>query len=253
MKQSRQPRSTPVNLSDPIHRQLNAYALASTAAGVGILALSQPAEAKIIYTPAHHVIEKFQKYRLDLNHDGTTDFRLVTFGWQGGHSQADTLSAQPVKGNAVFGDYKVSSRTSSGRSFVSTFASALPAGKKVGPGGTFVGTKMVAVGSLSSNHRNFSNGPWRNVKNRYLGLKFGIKGKVHFGWARLSVSLGNRCCITATLTGYAYETVANKAILTGKTKGPDVVTVRPASLGHLARGASAVSAWRVKPISSAAH
>ena len=44
---------------------------------------------------------------------------------------------------------------------------------------------------------------------------------------------------TATLTGYAYETVANKPIITGKTKGPDVITmqpdIRPGSLGGLAR------------------
>jgi hypothetical protein len=39
------------------------------------------------------------------------------------------------------------------------------------------------------------------------------------------------------LTGYAYETIPNKAIVTGKTKGRDVITVRPASLGHSAAGA----------------
>jgi hypothetical protein len=40
------------------------------------------------------------------------------------------------------------------------------------------------------------------------------------------------------LTGYAYETIPNKPIIAGKTKGPDVFTVQPGSLGHLARGAS---------------
>jgi hypothetical protein len=52
--------------------------------------------------------------------------------------------------------------------------------------------------------------------------------------------------ITGTLTGYAYETVANKPIIAGKTKGPDVITARPASLGHLAHGASGLSAWRAQ-------
>jgi len=50
--------------------------------------------------------------------------------------------------------------------------------------------------------------------------------------------------ITATLTGYAYESVPGKPIITGKTKGPDVATVQPASLGHLAAGASGIPAWR---------
>jgi len=46
------------------------------------------------------------------------------------------------------------------------------------------------------------------------------------------------------LTGYAYETIANKAIIAGRTKGPDVTAAQPTSLGHLAAGASAIPAWR---------
>ena len=86
-----------------------------------------------------------------------------------------------------------------------------------------------------------------NVSNRYLGLKFTINGKTHYGWARLNVSFQinqGRGTLKATLTGYAYETIPNKAIVAGRTKGPDVVTLEPASLGHLARGASAIPAWR---------
>jgi len=44
----------PSNLSEPLHRQLNSYALAATAVGAAALALGeQPAEAKIIYTPTN--------------------------------------------------------------------------------------------------------------------------------------------------------------------------------------------------------
>jgi len=55
-----------------------------------------------------------------------------------------------------------------------------------------------------------------------------------------------RISITATLTGYAYETIPNKPIIAGKTHGPDVITLQDASLGHLARGASAIPSWRAK-------
>ena len=91
----------------------------------------------------------------------------------------------------------------------------------------------------------FVDGSWVNVKQRYLGLKFHIGKKVHYGWARLNVSskVGS---ITATLTGYAYETIPNRPIIAGKTHGRDVITVQPASLGHLARGASELRAWREK-------
>jgi len=37
----------------------------------------------------------------------------------------------------------------------------------------------------------------------------------------------NTGSIVATLTGYAYETIPNKAIIAGKTKGLHVVTVQP--------------------------
>jgi hypothetical protein len=84
-------------------------------------------------------------------------------------------------------------------------------------------------------------GPWANggkgVKKHYLGLRFDINGETHFGWARLNVSV-QPTNVTATLTGYAYETITNKPIITGKTKGPDVITLEPGSLGRLARGAS---------------
>ncbi len=41
-----------------------------------MLALAQPAEGKIVYTPAHHVIDYGASYKLDLNHDGITDFSI---------------------------------------------------------------------------------------------------------------------------------------------------------------------------------
>jgi hypothetical protein len=44
---------TSVQLSESLHHRLNAYALVASAAGVGLLALANHAEAKIVYTPAH--------------------------------------------------------------------------------------------------------------------------------------------------------------------------------------------------------
>src|SRR5580698_9552996 len=103
----------------------------------------------------------------------------------------------------------------------------------------------------------FGGGPWHNVHNRYLGLKFLIHGKPHYGWARLNLNV-NGMKLSATLTGYAYETIPNKAIITGKTKGPDeepaanetpdasvtAPTHAPATLGALALGAPGLSIWR---------
>jgi hypothetical protein len=58
-----------------------------------------------------------------------------------------------------------------------------------------------------------------------------LRGKVHYGWARLTNAYPE-----TTLTGYAYETIPNKQIITGKANGPDVITLEPGSLGQLALG-----------------
>jgi len=63
------------------------------------------------------------------------------------------------------------------------------------------------------------NGPWSGG-TRYLGLEFSISGEVHFGWARLNVSC-KELHVFASLTGYAYETIPNKPIIAGQTKGTD--------------------------------
>ena len=76
MKPSSQPPRAPSRLSDSVHRQLSQYALAASAAGMGMLALTQSAEAKIVYTPAHRHVLLHHPLALDLNHDGIVDFKI---------------------------------------------------------------------------------------------------------------------------------------------------------------------------------
>lgn len=232
MKQPLRPPRTPVRLSDSVHQRLNMYALAAGAAGVGMLALVLPAETEIVYTPAHKNIAPNHTIPLDLNHDGTVDFRLKDIHYtttQAGFSHIGILSAAPV----------VHANEIEGYSRFWHYASALRSGVSVGPKGPFkTGARLMARNfSDTGARRDLSTctGQWSNVKNRYLGLEFTIKGKKHFGWARLNVSCPGSD-VEGTLTGYAYETVPNKPIVTGKTKGPDVVIVQPGSLGALASG-----------------
>jgi len=72
MKRSLQ-RSRTEHLAESVHHKLNAYALTAGAAGVGMLAGAQPAEGRIVYTPAHVAVQGVG-YNLDLNHDGVPDF-----------------------------------------------------------------------------------------------------------------------------------------------------------------------------------
>jgi hypothetical protein len=88
-------------------------------------------------------------------------------------------------------------------------------------------------------------GPWLGVQNKYMGFEFNIKGAAHFGWARFSSPTTG----PITLTGYAYETVSLKPIVTGDTGGnnddedsvdqekPAAASPQAAGLGKLALGA----------------
>jgi hypothetical protein len=220
------------------------YALAATAAGVGVLIFAQPAEAKIVYTPANVRITPINgSYNLDLNHDGKTDF-FFSDGAQchGSTCQAYLVVFPVAAGNEMWGQH--------------SSASDLRAGVRIGPRGRF----SSRAGEMAFWGGGGFHCPWANggkgVKNRYLGLEFQINGKTHFGWARLNVQWNQG--FIATLTGYAYETVANRSIVTGKTKGPDEVssvdqangaafnvhTQKSATLGVLAMGAPGLSIWR---------
>jgi hypothetical protein len=220
------------SLSPSLERQLSMYALAAGAAGVGVLALASPAEAKIVYTPA----KKFLNCRtwckspfpLDLNHDGTVDF-VFSFS---SAPRSFFVGIAPAKGqsnNMIIGGMQTSG------DYKTRIAYALSSGVSVG--GTFAkfqGDRNALWGDWEGL---FIFGQWLNEKSKYLGLEFRYGGETHYGWARLSTPQRRRPWgMNAILTGYAYETTPNKPIITGRTSGPDVITVQPGSLGALAAG-----------------
>jgi hypothetical protein len=254
MEQNARTRRTPSTLPQALHENLNTYALAASAAGVALLAGAPPAEAKVVFTPAHIAIGTHQVLHLDLNHDGIADFAISNHQFCTTDICGRTLRALPlVRGNQVAGM----------KGLVNTlYASAFQPGSVIGPALQFSGKIMAASGTEYG-----SVGRWRNVTNRFLGLKFSIAGQTHFGWARFTVTSGTGK-IQALLTGYAYETVANKLIVAGATHGSEEVSnnemgplsgdssfdeadypadaVAQHTLGMLAAGASALPVWRRK-------
>jgi hypothetical protein len=251
------PRKT-ANLSESIHQQLTMYALAASAAGVGALGLGQTAQAKIVYTPANvNIVPNGGLVHLDLNHDGSPDFGLSNKLRTTSASAATLKVVQEASANEIWGK---GLPCYAGLS--SLCAAALPKGRKVGPKGQFQQDPQSGLFMADFSHEEVWWGPWLNVKQAYLGLKFKINGKFHYGWARLSVKvLKDQFKITATLTGYAYETIPGKAIIAGATKGPDDAeptaalsshTPEPVTLGALALGAPGLSIWRRKESAAAA-
>ncbi len=238
-----------IRFSPALEKSLSAYAVAATAAGVGLLALTSPAAARIVYTPANTPIPvNGGPVPLDLNHDGVVDFSFSNQLRTASHVELFLLQAFPkAKSNAIWG------RGSFGSSFFNfggAFAAALRPGLAVGTNRSYFqkgknGILGVYKGAFSSgSFTTQTYGQWLNTKSRYLGVQFLIDGQLHYGWARLKVAKPGTGGIQAMLTGYAYETIPDKPIITGKIKGPDVITLEPATLGRLAQGSAGIPAWR---------
>jgi hypothetical protein len=222
------PRST-LPLSPSLDRRLGTYALAAGAAGVGMLALARPAEGKVVYTPAHiRIVVNKGFTELDLNHDGINDFQFLNI--YGTHKNS-TLNVAPAQ-NAN----RVWAASCSAAFHTSRCAIALQKGRTIGPGNPFQkgASSLLMAGYQGATATFGTYFGWWAKRTAYLGLKFAIKGKTHFGWARVKVNPPSRG-FAATITGYAYETIANKPIVAGKTKGPGVEVT---TLGRLALGSS---------------
>jgi hypothetical protein len=198
--------------------------------------LVPPAEGKIIYTRTHKVIGGHGVYPLDLNHDGIVDFLIMQSGSATNEFNLYILDAtrNGVQGYPTSGRFK--------------YADALKRGAQIGPGEQFFPSFEEMAFAFVDGNSSGSGGQWRNVSNRYLGLKFKIDHKTHYGWARLSVKY-KLYQVTATLTGYAYETTPDEGILAGQTTSgelplhpatsePAPIRSEPKTLGTLARGAN---------------
>ena len=261
--------SKPVNLRDSLHHHLHLYALAASAAGVSVLALAQPTEAEIVYTPANVTIGTNQEYGLDLNNDGIVDFTIKAFGkYFPPVTYINSLVVKhPPAGNEVaahlaFGLY-------SGGGF--RFAYALGSGLPISPQARhFSAGRATMTWVCECDAGGHYRGSWlthsshQPLSNRYLGFKFKINGEVHYGWARLNATYGG-----ALLTGYAYETVPDQGLNAGqeqetqaqeaekKVGQPDPAALtlpaqKPATLGMLAHGARGLPMWRKRQAALAA-
>lgn len=212
-------KNKPTPLNNVSSKRLLAYA---TMAGASVAAFTAHANAEVIYTPIHANVNS--NFFIDLDHDGLDDFRVYSYDLSG-QGEVDVFGA---RGNRI-----VAANQPCGGRRDTPSAAPLPAGTEIGPGKPFEGSANCMAFSDSGSH----NGPWFHLQHRYLGFAFMIEGKVHFGWARLSLGpfVFNN---TATITGYAYETVAGKTIVAGD-KGNAATTFLPSgTLGELALGAS---------------
>jgi hypothetical protein len=235
--------------SESIDHRAKLYSIAAAAAGVSVLALAQPAEGEVVVTQKTIPIPTnsyfgpyFPPTPISLNNDGINDFSFSIYSFAY-HSFHDDLTVWPLQGGAV---------VASPNEFGGFYASALAAGAKIGPSAHFSSNKLTDIEraqgfDASSHYSRKLYGNWsNNPVNHYLGVKFLIDGATHYGWVRLTVTTRPHG-FKATITGYAYETVANKRILAGEKEGQPQAQIErhpSAALGMLALGADGLQMWR---------
>jgi hypothetical protein len=233
-------------LAESIDYRVKLYSAAAAAAGVSMLALAQPADAEVVVTKANLPFTYLQSVSLDLNQDGIADFRFSIHLYDD-FSFSSRVGVIPLAGANV-----VASPGLRG-----PYASALVRGAKIGPSAHFSSSSRfdsgaVAVERIRGSSRGAIHlyGNWEgSLPNRFLGVKFLIDGATHYGWVRLTLMIHHSSPISGTITGYAYETVADKRILAGVTEklaNHEVETSQAPSLslGMLALGANGLALWR---------
>jgi len=249
----RRGKRTPARLQQSLEKNLLAYA---AAAGAGLIVYAHPAAAQVVYTPSNISLgTPFAggvTTNLDLNNDGTPDFKITNFSYQTQGQGGASMTIVPTQpGNEIVGAY-------AGTLNHRIIAQGLGAGVKIGSSAKF----------LTSGHdvflANFSLGTaalppigsWLAVEFAYLGLKFTVNGEVHYGWARIKLVAPGSFTM-GSIYGYAYESTPNQPILSGQKDGAAPVETGSAAtrtferclqtLGVLAAGPSP-AVWRSVPI-----
>ena len=237
-------------LSAKLDRHIAAYVAA--AASAGIISFALPTAAEIVYTPANIPMAVDgglgPAYTpLDLNNDGVPDFQFTNYIYSTHGLGESYLKVAPAQeGNEIWG-----AKISSNRRVT---AAVLPPGMQVGSKANFhsypQGLNMAYRGhGTQSGH---ASGGWLKVETAFLGFKFTISGEVHYGWVLVKFP-GPGQFLSGSIAGYAYETIPNQPIVTGKTSGTESKGKQTseessdggASLGWLATGARGIPLWRV--------
>lgn len=178
---------------------------------------AKPAGAKIVYTPVNTTLTGGGHVKIDLNHDAVKDFDI----------QGAVSALVCGLGHGVHGVVTITPRTGDGVLASGSNAAALASGIQVGPTGTFSNYQSLMTNfffsrGCGSSYRygNWCHGSLYSCSGAgYLGLEVLVNGQKHYGWAYVTVTGSLFNGLSVTLKGFAYETIAGRAITTGQTSG----------------------------------
>ncbi len=189
----------------------------SLAAGVA-LTIGTRLHAEIQYTNidpdktiAQAENQSTRDFLLDLNNDGTAEFKIfqafsLTTYW---FFDYYFYSENSVRQVAINDGLSVMRKTAE-----NAYVAALDSNALISADQHFNANKMLGVFSYYDEQ---PEGFWPNAGQKFMGVKFKIGENIHYGWVRLSVA---PLCESFILYDYAYEDEPGKAIKAGDTGIP---------------------------------
>lgn len=229
------------SLSHPLEKALCTYAVAGSATLATICAM--PAQAAIHHTTVNlsgTIAGPFigSPVPIDVNSDGVVDFVLQGTFFIVSDRSGDLMLTLGYGQNGVAANGG---------------AQALHFGQVIGPNLAFASAYqgLVMAGAKTSFGFTFSSGQFMNQTNKFLGLRLNLNGKIHYGWARLTVQKCGGTCISYQLLDYAYQDRPGIPILAGQGIGRSASNEgTPFALGALALGHSGLDLFRDRNVAT---
>jgi hypothetical protein len=199
-----------------IENKLKSY----SALAAGLVAFVNNSEAQIVYKdikPDSTIVTN-GLYMLDLNGDGTFDFKLSQLV---GSSSRSNVTLNKVRISPIGIGNRILDTSSSNPypPAINLYASIGPNPKTLAWTNSGSGEYMLNYDRITIDTSNYKQthhyyGYWQGVTDKYLGLSIKVDGNKYYGWVRLDVAKDAK---SFTIKGYAYDSIPDQAILSGDT------------------------------------
>lgn len=177
-----------------------------------LLAISNVASAQVIYTdivPDYAGAENGATYDLDLNNDGTVDFKInYTSNGPSFKLMINANSSNAIAGTYLNPPYK--------------YPSVLEANAEIGADFPFTWVTGNYQTLATSGYFGAPYGYWFGAVDGYMGLQLKSGSSEYYGWLRMDVAENGRSFI---VKDYAFESTAGDSILAGNTGNVGIPTL----------------------------
>ncbi|KAB2814868.1 hypothetical protein [Phaeocystidibacter luteus] len=214
------------------NKKLQQYtALATTVLGAGV------ANGQIVYTDIADTTIDTHKgyYDLDMDNDGSPDFRIQQYLDTGSTGLIDAIMVTPF--DSLYG------RTMGELENGFSYPFRLVPGDSIGLSSEWQGNTDEQRGYLvfQYNGTPYPNSNWKGpVNNGYLGLRIFKNTGFHFGWVRLDIAADNRSFI---VKDFAYNSTGNEGMLAAEP----TISIVERMLEDLTVGQSGTTLYLEKP------